>query len=50
MFEFDMNEAEFLAPAADHDSKAAPAWSPTMELEAELGLLTVAESEIARRR
>ncbi len=48
MLEFDMHEVEFLAPAHDEAEQRAPAWSPTMELYAELGLLTVAESEAER--
>ena len=49
MLEFDMHEVEFLAPAHDDAVRRAPAWSPTMELHAELGLLTVAESEAERK-
>ena len=48
MFEFDMHDAEFLAPAAVEDERCEPVWSPTMELYAELGLLTVAQSQAER--
>ena len=50
MFEFDMHDAEFLAPARnDDDKRREVVWSPTMDLYAELGLLSVAESEAGRR-
>jgi hypothetical protein len=49
MFEFDMHEVEFLDPADDDAIRRAPKWSPTMELHAELGLLSVAESQAERQ-
>jgi hypothetical protein len=50
MFEYDLHEAKFIAPAADRDEAGEVEWSPTMEMFAELGLLAVAESEATRRR
>jgi len=50
MFEFDMHDVEFLAPAHnDDDERREVVWSPMRELYAELGLLSVAESEAGRR-
>jgi hypothetical protein len=48
MFEFDMHDAEFLAPSADVDRPRAPVRSLSLEMYAELGLLTVAESQAGR--
>ena len=49
MFEFDMHDIEFLAPGAhDGERRAQPVWSPTLEMLAELGLLSVAESQAER--
>ena len=49
MLEFDMHEVEFHDPADDDAISRTPAWTPTMELYAELRLLTVAESETERK-
>ena len=49
MFEFDMHDVEFLAPGADEgERREQPVWSPTLEMFAELGLTTVAESQAER--
>jgi len=49
MFEFDMHEAAFLSAAAHELEDREGDWLPTPELYAELRLLSVAESEAARR-
>jgi len=49
MFEFDMHEAEFVAPAAHEPENRQADWSPLLEFHAEPRLVSVAESEAERR-